>query len=65
MELVTGAKTPKYVITSQCGYYPPMEELRGRDGKISMFLMEKRAGQPSNTPPMYLQAKKKAIILQA
>lgn len=58
MELVTGTKTPKYVITSQCGYYPPMEMLRGRDGKISMFLMEKRTGQPSNTPAMYLQAKK-------
>lgn len=56
MELVEGTKTPKYVITSQCGYYPPMEKLRGRDGKISMFLMEKRTGQPSNTPPMRLQA---------
>ena len=41
MELVEGTKTPKYVITSQCGYYPPMEKLRGRDGKISMFLMKR------------------------
>lgn len=56
MELVPGTKTPKYVVTSQCGYYPPMEKLRGKDGKISMYLMEKREGQPSNTPPMRLQA---------
>lgn len=56
MVLVGGTKTPKYVVVSQWGCYPPMETLRGRDGKISMFLMEKRLGQPSNTPPMRLQA---------
>ena len=51
-----GRKTPKYTIISQAGYYPPMEELRGRDGQISMNLMEKlREGD--NVPSMRLQAK--------
>ena len=49
-------KTPKYTITAQAGYYPPMELLRGRDGKISINLMEKlREGD--NVPSMRLQAK--------
>ena len=37
----SGCKTPKYTIIEQAGYYPPMEGLKGRDGKISMNLMEK------------------------
>ena len=36
-----GKKTPKFTITAQAGYYPPMEQLKGRDGLISMYLMEK------------------------
>lgn len=48
-------KTPKYVITAEAGYYPPMEQLKGRDGKVSMYLMEKKEG--ANTPSMRLQAK--------
>lgn len=52
----TGKKTPKYTITAQAGYYPPMEQLKGRDGKISVNLMEKlREGE--NIPSMRLQAK--------
>ena len=35
-------KTPKYVITAEAGYYPPMDELRGRDGRVSVYLMAKR-----------------------
>lgn len=51
-----GKKTPKYTITAQAGYYPPMELLRGRDGQISINLMEKlREGD--NIPSMRLQAK--------
>ena len=51
-----GKKTPKYTITAQAGYYPPMEVLRGRDGQISVNLMEKlREGD--NIPSMRLQAK--------
>ncbi len=51
-----GKKTPKYTITAQAGYYPPMELLRGRDGKISMNLMEKLS-EGDNVPSMRLQAK--------
>ncbi len=51
-----GKKTPKYTITAQAGYYPPMELLRGRDGQISMNLTEKlKDGE--NVPSMRLQAK--------
>lgn len=52
----TGKKTPKYTIVKQWGYYPPMETLRGRDGAISMNLMEKLK-EGDNVPSMRLQAK--------
>lgn len=51
-----GRKTPKYTIISQAGFYPPMELLKGRDGKISMHLMEKLK-EGDNVPSMRLQAK--------
>lgn len=51
-----GKKTPKYTITAQAGYYPPMELLRGRDGQISMNLMEKLK-EGDDVPSMRLQAK--------
>ena len=51
-------KTPKYVITEEAGYYPPMDELRGRDGRVSVYLMAKRETQTkSSVPAMSLQAK--------
>lgn len=51
-------KTPKYVITAEAGYYPPMDELRGRDGRVSVYLMAKRENQTkSSVPAMSLQAK--------
>lgn len=52
-------KIPKYKITAQAGYYPPMEELEGRDGKISMYLqVSKDSGSTAaNAPAMKLQAK--------
>ena len=52
-------KTPKYTITKAWGDYPPIEELKGaRSRKVSMYLMEKREGQPGNTPKLRLQAAK-------
>lgn len=51
-----GKKTPKYTITAQAGYYPPMELLRGRDGQISINLMEKLK-EGDNVLSMRLQAK--------
>ena len=52
----TGKVTPKYTITAQAGYYPPMEQLKGRDGFVSMNLMEKLK-EGENVPSMRLQAK--------
>lgn len=52
----TGKVTPKYTITAQAGYYPPMEQLKGRDGLVSMNLMEKLK-EGENVPSMRLQAK--------
>lgn len=49
-------KTPKYIITKQAGYYEPMELLKGRDGQISMYLMEKLK-EGEQVPSMRLQAK--------
>lgn len=52
-------KTPKYTITKAWGDYPPIEKLKGaRSRKVSMYLMEKREGQPDNTPKLRLQAAK-------
>ena len=53
----TSKATPKYNVTQMWGYYPPLEKLRSRkSGKITMYLLSKREGQPSNTPKMRLQA---------
>ena len=60
LEDCTGnGKTPKYVITAQAGYYPPMDEIVGGDGKISMYLqVSKDSGsKKDNAPAMKLQAK--------
>lgn len=52
-----GKKTPKYTIQNAIGYYPPMSELIGKDGKVSFYL--KRADKEvQNVPPMQLQAKR-------
>lgn len=51
-----GKKTSKYTITKAVGYYPPMEQLKGKDGKISMYLMEKLK-EGLFVPSMRLQAK--------
>lgn len=60
LEDCTGnGKTSKYVITAQAGYYPPMDKIVGKDGKISMYLqVSKDSGsKKDNAPAMKLQAK--------
>ena len=52
----TKIKTPKYLLTSQWGYYPPMDLIKGRDGVPYLYLMPKRKDRAS-VPPMNLQAK--------
>ena len=57
-ERTGNGKTPKYVVTAQAGYYPPMDEIVGRDGKISLFLQAKdNISKKDNAPAMMLQAK--------
>lgn len=51
-----GKKTPKYSLVASAGYYEPMEQLRGKDGQISMYLTEKLK-EENNVPSMRLQAK--------
>ena len=56
---VTGCnKCAKYAIAEESGYYPPMEQLRGKDGRISMYLLPaKESGvTKANAPAMRLQA---------
>ena len=50
-------ETPKYTITKAWGFMPEMEQLKGKDGTISMYLMPKDRNDKSSTPPMRLQAK--------
>ena len=52
-------KIPKYAITQSAGYYPPMDELKGKDGRVSMYLQVSRdSGSSKDTAPaMKLQAK--------
>lgn len=52
---VTVGKTTKFQCVKSAGYYPPMDELRGRDGKISLYLVE--ALQGVENPAYRLQAK--------
>lgn len=58
-EGVMSGKTPKYILTAQVGYFPEMEKFKGRDGNISLNLLESRASghTKDNAPEMRLQAK--------
>lgn len=57
MERCVGAyKTPKYTIVAEAGYYAPMDNLRGKDGHISMYLQNQRK-EKDGIPAMWLQAK--------
>ncbi len=55
-----GKKTPRFTSVKEWGKYAPMAALRGRDGKISLYLLESiQSGskESTSTPPMKLQAK--------
>lgn len=57
LERCKGAtKTPKFTIVEEAGYYAPMESLKGKDGRISMFLQNKRK-ERYDIPALWLQAK--------
>ena len=52
-----GIKTPQYTIVAEAGYYAPMESLKGKDGRVSMYLQNQRK-ERDDIPAMWLQAKK-------
>lgn len=51
-----GKQTPKYTIAKAAGYYPPMEQLKGKGGNVSFYLMEKLK-EGLDAPAYRLQAK--------
>lgn len=55
----SSGKIPKYTMTRSAGYYPPMEQLKGRNGRISVYLQEsQRSGvTKASAPEMRLQAR--------
>ena len=55
----TSKKIPKYVITQSAGCYPPMEQLKGKDGKVSFYLQESQKSgiQKASAPEMRFQGK--------
>ncbi len=55
-----GNKTPKYKVEEVCGYYPPMDTLKGRDGNIYFYLSEKLK-DGVNVPSMRLQSCKNGL----
>ncbi len=55
--VANGGETPKYSMSRAVGYYPPFEKLVGRDGKVSVYLMEKCNKDNLDAPEMRLQAK--------
>lgn len=57
LEYTTGTATPKYVISKQFGDYQPIDQLIGRDGKVSVFLTEKTNPDNADAPTMRLQGK--------
>lgn len=55
-----GKTTPRFTSDIEWGNYPPINALRGNDGKISLYLLESvQSGSKdsTSTPPMKLQAK--------
>ena len=58
LEDCTEKKTPKYVIKTQAGEYPPMEKIKDRNGDVSMYLLASRdsGSKKDNAPAMKLQA---------
>lgn len=49
--------TPKYKLSENYKWVEELQSLVGKNGFISLYLCQKREGQPSDAPAMYLQAK--------
>ena len=56
-------KTPKYTMEKAAGYLPEIDALKGKNGKVNLYLMAKREGQSVDAPAMSLQAVKNGLNL--
>ena len=56
-------KTPKYTITKAAGYYPHLDALKGKNGKVNLYLMSKREGQSVDAPALSLIAVRNGLNL--
>ena len=56
-------KTPKYTMAKAAGYYPQLDVLKGKNGRVNLYLMSKREGQSADAPAMSLQAVKNGLNL--
>ena len=56
-------KTPKYTMEKAAGYYPEINALSGKNGRVNLYLMTKREGQSVDAPAMSLQAVKNGLNL--
>lgn len=54
-QLVNGTKTPRYVLARVRGYKKELNELRGRTGEISLYLIKRQSKK--GRPSFFLQAK--------
>lgn len=56
-------KTPKYTMEKAAGYLPEFDALKGKNGRVNLYLMSKREGQSIDAPAMSLQAVKNGLNL--
>ena len=56
-------KTPKYTMEKAAGYFPEFNALKGKNGRVNLYLMAKREGQSVDAPAMSLQAVKNGLNL--
>lgn len=56
-------KTPKYTMEKAAGYLPEIDALKGKNGKVNLYLMAKREGQSADAPAMSLQVVKNGLNL--
>lgn len=56
-------KTPKYYLSNGAGWFPELENLRGQNGKVNLYLMPKRENQSIDAPSMSLAVVKNGLNL--
>lgn len=56
-------KATKYYMAESAGYAQEFDAFKGKNGKVNLYLMPKREGQPADAPAMYLQVVKNNMNL--